>query len=130
MMITSTYPEPLTEASVDLKDRQESVAAFDPNIISHIGEDIGNFRIVWHDNAYTNLVLYDSTEVNPVEKTQLTPEAIEIQKRLKAKWPKIMQNAREMEGDYPDPVGALTELLGNLTGDEATWREIIEEPYG
>jgi hypothetical protein len=130
MTLTSTHPGSRTEASVDLKNRQEFVSAFDPNIISRIGVDIGFFRIVWQSNASTNPIKPDPLEVYSVEKTQLTPEAIEIQKRLKAKWPKILQNARKMEEDYPDPVGALTELLGNLAGDESTWREIIEEPYG
>lgn len=130
MTLTSTHLGSRTEASVDLKDQQEFVSAFDPNIIPRIGVDIGFFRIVWQSNASTNPTKLDSFEVNSVEKTQLTPETIEIQKRLKAKWPIILQNAREMEEDYPDPVGALTELLGNLSGDEAAWREIIEEPYG
>lgn len=131
MTVISAYPGWPTEASVDHKNyKKEFVAAYDPNIILRIGEDIGIFVIKWQGSVTTNPVKPDPIVVNSAEKRQLTSETKEIQRRLKAKWPKLLQNAREMEKDYPDPVGALTELLGNLPGDEATWREIIEEPYG
>jgi len=60
----------------------------------------------------------------------LSPTALELQARLRARWPAVMARARELEKTIPDPVQAIIDLLGNLPGDYATWREILDEPYG
>jgi len=63
-------------------------------------------------------------------KSPVSPTAFELQARLRARWPEIVARAQELEKTIPDPVQALIQLLGNLPGDYASWREIIEEPYG
>jgi hypothetical protein len=54
----------------------------------------------------------------------------ELQDKLRARWPRLIKRARELEQHIPDPVKLLADLLGNLPGDYPTWREIVEEPYG
>jgi hypothetical protein len=53
-----------------------------------------------------------------------------LQDRLRSKWPSVLERARRNRIQYPDPVQALVELLGNIPGDYESWIEIIEEPYG
>ncbi|MBI3738201.1 MAG: hypothetical protein HY258_04050 [Chloroflexi bacterium] len=67
--------------------------------------------------------------VGPLQPS-LSYTALDLQARLRAKWPAVMARARELEKTNPDPVQSMIELLGNLPGDYATWREILEEPYG
>jgi len=54
----------------------------------------------------------------------------ELQKRLRARWPTVIAQARKMQDQFPDPVQSLINLLGDMPGDYDTWREILEEPYG
>ena len=60
----------------------------------------------------------------------LSPTALELQSRLRTQWPAIMAQARELRQTIPDPIQSLVDLLGSLPGSYATWREILEEPYG
>jgi hypothetical protein len=60
----------------------------------------------------------------------LSPAAHELQARLRARWPVVMDRARQLQKTTPDPVKSMVELLGNLPGDYTTWREILEGPYG
>lgn len=60
----------------------------------------------------------------------LTPTQAELQARLRARLPEILQESIEARRIFPDPVQALVDLLGSMPGDYDTWREIIEEPYG
>lgn len=62
--------------------------------------------------------------------SSLSPTAQELQARLRARWPVVMDRARQLQKTIPDLVKSLVELLGSLPGDYATWREILEEPYG
>lgn len=63
-------------------------------------------------------------------KQAVSPIHLDLQARLRTRWPAIVAQARELEKSIPDPVQAIIDLLGSLPGDYATWREILEEPYG
>ncbi len=60
----------------------------------------------------------------------ILPTALELQSRLRSRWPAIMARAQELQKTNPDPVQSIVDLLSSLPGDYTTWREIIEEPYG
>ncbi len=60
----------------------------------------------------------------------LSVHARGIQEELRARWPSILERARALRNDIPDPVQAMVEFLNNLPGDDDRWREIVEEPYG
>jgi hypothetical protein len=60
----------------------------------------------------------------------LSPSALDLQTKLRTKWLDILENSKELENIYPDPVQGMIDLLGDIPGDYNTWREIIEEPYG
>jgi hypothetical protein len=62
--------------------------------------------------------------------SKLSPSALQQQARLRQRWPEVVARARELETIVPDPIQAMIQLLSNLPGDYATWREIVEEPYG
>jgi hypothetical protein len=51
-------------------------------------------------------------------------------KQLRSRWSSILKQSQELSKEQKDPVQSIVDLLGNLPGDYATWREIIEEPYG
>jgi hypothetical protein len=56
--------------------------------------------------------------------------ALKLQARLRSRWPQVMARARELQKITPNPIQSMIDLLGGLPGDYATWREILEEPYG
>ena len=60
----------------------------------------------------------------------LPPTALELQARLRSRWPAVIARARELQKTSPNPVQSIIDLLGNLPGDYVSWREIMEEPYG
>lgn len=64
------------------------------------------------------------------KQTSAAPTALELQARLRARWPIVMARSRELPKIAPDPVQSMIDLLGDLPGDYATWREILEELYG
>lgn len=56
--------------------------------------------------------------------------ALELQARIRDRWPAILARARELEKITHDPIESMIRVLGDLPGDYADWREIVEEPYG
>jgi len=62
--------------------------------------------------------------------SHLSPTAHELQARLRARWPVVIARARQLQNTISDSVKSMVELLGSLSGDYATWQEILEEPYG
>ena len=69
-------------------------------------------------------------KVSSYQQPSISPTALDLQARLRARWPAVIAQARELEKAIPDPVQAMVDLLGSLPGDYATWRDILEEPYG
>ena len=62
--------------------------------------------------------------------SSITAIQAELQARLRSRLPEILQESIEARRIFPDPVQALVDLLGSMSGDYDVWREIIEEPYG
>lgn len=58
------------------------------------------------------------------------PSKREIQARLRERWAEVRARAVDHENEVDEPVQGIVNLLGGLPGDYATWREILEEPYG
>jgi hypothetical protein len=56
--------------------------------------------------------------------------ALTLQENIKFRWPTVLKKAKEMETLYSNPVQSMMDLLNNLPGNNDTWQEIIDEPYG
>lgn len=61
---------------------------------------------------------------------QSLSSARELQIKIKNKWPDLVEKARILRNQHPDPIRDISELLGNLPGDDEIWRHIYQEPYG
>ena len=61
-----------------------------------------------------------------------TSEDVEVmlQARLAKQRPDLLKRAAEIRREVGDPVTALVELFSKMPGDDASWREILDEPYG
>jgi len=83
--------------------------------------------VVRNQTAGTRPAVEGANETIGIRATSSVSEA---QNRIRQRWPEVLARAQQLRRATPKPVESLIELLGGLPGDYATWREILEEPYG
>lgn len=59
----------------------------------------------------------------------LSSSQAELQARLRARLPRILEDARNEREIYPDPIDAMGQLLNNLGVDYDTWRTVLDERF-
>ena len=78
-----------------------------------------------------NMLILAKTETTEIRLQSVSSTAaLELQSRLRTRWPAILAHSQELRKEIPDPVGSIAELFKNLPSDNETWQEIVEEPYG
>jgi hypothetical protein len=111
--------------------------------INPVGETVGTMptrssltpagALVWPVRGVSSGIPINLASSIKSEKTKqipLSPSATHLQIQLRSRWSSILKQSQELSKEQKDPVQSIVDLLGNLPGDYATWREIIEEPYG
>jgi hypothetical protein len=72
--------------------------------------------------------LYGGTSFMPPD-FRITSSQVELQFRLRARLPKILEEARSVRETHPDPINELGQILNDLGIDYDTWRRVLEEGY-
>lgn len=93
----------------------------DVNLLSH-------YVATSQGTVDVNEITWEATEID-INDTQISTN-IELQEKLRSKWPAVLERARELESIYPDPIKAMIDLMDRLPGDPETLRYIFEKPYG
>lgn len=50
----------------------------------------------------------------------------EVQDRLRAKWPSMLERARHFRQTSPDPTQSMISLFSNIGGDYDEWRNVLD----
>ncbi len=112
-IIPQTLPPGLSTDTVKISQQPER-----PDIVLCVsGNVIGTFT--------AKLTLGKSAPTKVPLELPISPKS-----RLRANWSSKVAEAKALREQTPNPVQDLINFFASLPGDYATWREIVEEPYG
>lgn len=96
-------------------------------------EGVNTVSTIFNDKSGSILdLIFSATSVSgyPLGMSRrITPTAQAIQGKLRQKFQAQLSRLTEQD-ELNNPVARIAEIIDEIPIDDATWREIIEEPYG